>query len=45
MRLNNVKKALNSGKVQIGTWITTLRTPQITRMMATAVKEIRAEQA
>lgn len=36
MRMNNVKQALNSGKVQIGTWITTLRTPQITQMFATA---------
>jgi len=36
MRVNNVKHALNSGKVQIGTWITTLRTPQITQMFATA---------
>ena len=36
MRINNVKHALNSGKVQIGTWITTLRTPQIAQMFATA---------
>jgi len=36
MRANSVKRALNSGKVQIGTWITALGTPQITRMMATA---------
>lgn len=36
MRINNVKQALNSGKVQIGTWITTLGKPQIVQMMATA---------
>jgi len=36
MRFNNVKHALNSGKVQIGTWITTLRSPQITQIFATA---------
>ncbi len=36
MRPNKVKRALKNGEVQIGTWITTLRTPQITQMMATA---------
>lgn len=36
MRNNSVKHALNSGKVQIGTWITSLGTPQITQMLATA---------
>lgn len=36
MRVNNVKHALNSDKVQIGTWITTLRSPQITQIFATA---------
>jgi 2-keto-3-deoxy-L-rhamnonate aldolase RhmA len=36
MRPNKVKRALMSGQVQIGTWITVLRTPQIAQMVATA---------
>lgn len=36
MRPNKVKRALMNGEVQIGTWINVLRTPQITRMVATA---------
>lgn len=36
MRPNRVKRALMMGQVQIGTWVTTLRTPQIAQMVATA---------
>jgi 4-hydroxy-2-oxoheptanedioate aldolase len=36
MRHNKVKRALVNGEVQVGTWITVLRTPQITQMIATA---------
>jgi 2-keto-3-deoxy-L-rhamnonate aldolase RhmA len=36
MRQNKVKKALLQGEVQVGTWITTIRTPQITQMIAAA---------
>ncbi|MGA2991011.1 MAG: aldolase/citrate lyase family protein [Candidatus Korobacteraceae bacterium] len=36
MRANKVKRALLEGEVQIGTWVTTLRTPQIAQMIATA---------
>lgn len=36
MRPNKVKRALMRGEVQVGTWITTLRTPQIAQMLATA---------
>jgi 2-keto-3-deoxy-L-rhamnonate aldolase RhmA len=36
MRPNKVKRALAKGEVQIGTWITAFRNPQITRMLATA---------
>jgi 2-keto-3-deoxy-L-rhamnonate aldolase RhmA len=36
MRPNHVKRALMNGEVQVGTWITALRTPQITQMLATA---------
>lgn len=36
MRPNKVKRALNAGQVQVGTWINVLRTPQITQMLATA---------
>lgn len=36
MRPNKVKRALMSGQVQIGTWVTVLRTPQIAQMVATA---------
>ena len=36
MRPNKVKRALMAGEVQVGTWITTLRVPQITQMLATA---------
>lgn len=36
MRQNKVKRALMQGEVQVGTWVTTLRTPQIARMVATA---------
>ena len=36
MRQNKVKRALMQGEVQMGTWVTTLRTPQIAQMIATA---------
>lgn len=36
MRLNKVKQALVKGEVQIGIWVTVLRTPQIAQMVATA---------
>jgi 2-keto-3-deoxy-L-rhamnonate aldolase RhmA len=36
MRVNRVKRALMSGKVQIGTWVNVIRTPQIARLLATA---------
>ena len=36
MRPNKVKRALMAGEVQVGTWITTLRVPQIAQMLATA---------
>ncbi len=36
MRPNKVKRALSRGEVQIGTWVTALRTPQIAQMVATA---------
>jgi len=36
VRPNKVKQALLRGEVQVGTWVTTLRTPQITQMIATA---------
>lgn len=36
MRPNKVKRALNNGQVQIGTWVNTLGVPQITQMLATA---------
>lgn len=36
MRPNKVKRALQNGEVQIGTWINVLRTPQITQILATA---------
>lgn len=36
MRTNSVKRALNDGRVQIGTWVNTLRTPQIARILATS---------
>jgi 2-keto-3-deoxy-L-rhamnonate aldolase RhmA len=36
LRPNKVKRALMQGEVQVGTWVTTLRTPQITQIIATA---------
>ena len=36
MRENKVKRALMHGEIQLGTWITTLRTPQIAQMIAAA---------
>jgi 4-hydroxy-2-oxoheptanedioate aldolase len=36
MRPNKVKRALMQGEIQVGTWVTTLRTPQIAQMIATA---------
>ena len=36
MRPNKVKRALNNGEVQIGTWVNTLRTPVIAQIVATA---------
>jgi 2-keto-3-deoxy-L-rhamnonate aldolase RhmA len=36
LRHNKVKQALLRGEVQVGTWVTTLRTPQIAQMIATA---------
>lgn len=36
MRPNKVKRALMNGEVQVGTWVNTLRTPQIAQMLATA---------
>ena len=36
MRPNKVKRALLNGDLQIGTWVTVLRTPQIAQMIATA---------
>jgi len=36
MRPNKVKRALLQGEIQVGTWVTTLRTPQIAQMIATA---------
>jgi len=36
MRPNKVKRALNAGQVQIGTWVNTLRTPVIAQMLATS---------
>lgn len=36
MRPNKVKRALMNGEVQIGTWVNTLRTPQIAQVVATA---------
>jgi 4-hydroxy-2-oxoheptanedioate aldolase len=36
MRPNTVKRALQRGEVQIGTWVNVLRTPQIAQMIATA---------
>jgi 2-keto-3-deoxy-L-rhamnonate aldolase RhmA len=36
MRANKVKRALMNGEVQVGTWVNTLRTPQIAQMLATA---------
>jgi 2-keto-3-deoxy-L-rhamnonate aldolase RhmA len=36
VRHNKVKRALMQGEIQVGTWVTTLRTPQIAQMIATA---------
>ena len=36
MRPNKVKRALMNGQVQIGTWVTVMRTPQIAQMVATS---------
>lgn len=36
MRHNRVKRALEEGKVQVGTWVSVLRTPQVARILATA---------
>jgi 2-keto-3-deoxy-L-rhamnonate aldolase RhmA len=36
VRHNKVKQALMQGEIQVGTWITTIRTPQITQMIAAA---------
>ena len=36
MRQNNVKRSLNDGEIQIGTWITTFRNPQIVQILSTA---------
>lgn len=36
MRPHSVKRALLNGEVQIGTWVTVLRTPQIAQTLATA---------
>lgn len=36
MRRNPVKRALNKGMVQVGTWLTTLRSPQVIQIFKTA---------
>jgi 2-keto-3-deoxy-L-rhamnonate aldolase RhmA len=36
MRPNQVKRALQEGQVQIGTWVTTLRSPQIPQILRSA---------
>ena len=36
MKLNNVKRALMKGHVQIGTWVNTFSTPHITQVLASA---------
>lgn len=36
MTPNRVKRALKDGRVQIGTWLTTISSPQLPRMLATA---------
>ena len=36
MKPNQVKRALKSGTVQIGTWVTTFRTPQLPQILASA---------
>jgi len=36
MRLNQVKRALQEGQVQIGTWVTTLRSPQLPQILRSA---------
>ena len=34
MKPNHVKRALKKGNVQIGTWVNTFSTPQITQVLA-----------
>jgi 2-keto-3-deoxy-L-rhamnonate aldolase RhmA len=36
MRSNQVKRALQQGQVQIGTWVTTLRSPQLPQILRSA---------
>ena len=36
MRPNQVKRALRQGQVQIGTWVTTLRSPQLPQILRSA---------
>lgn len=36
MKPNRVKRALREGRVQIGTWVTTIRSPQLPQILATA---------
>ncbi len=36
MRSNSVKRLLNEGKIQVGTWLTTFHSPQIVQIFVTA---------